>query len=77
VRWFFSRRLDGFHLQYVSTDTSANFELRIFAALNGKITVGDSNATHDPFHTLVLSAAGQETGVSVSAVEGNTDFVLV
>jgi quercetin 2,3-dioxygenase len=47
------------------------------AALNGKITVGDSNATHDPFHTLVLSAASQAIGVSVTAVEGNTDFVLL
>ncbi|KAH9996895.1 RmlC-like cupin domain-containing protein [Russula vinacea] len=33
--------------------------------MNGKITVGDSSETHDPFHTLVLSA------------EGKTDFVLV
>ena len=47
------------------------------AALNGKITVGDSSATHDPFHTLVLSTAGEEAGVSVTAQEGNTDFVLV
>jgi hypothetical protein len=47
------------------------------AALNGKITVGDSSATHDPFHTLVMSAGGEETGISVTALEGNTDFVLV
>jgi quercetin 2,3-dioxygenase len=45
--------------------------------MNGKITVGDSSATHDPFHTLVLSASSQETGVSITAVEGDTDFVLV
>ena len=45
--------------------------------MNGKITIGDSSATHDPFHTLVLSAGDQETGVSVSAVEGNSDFILV
>jgi hypothetical protein len=45
--------------------------------MNGTITVGDSSATHDPFHTLVLSAGSQETGVSVTAVEGNTDCVLV
>ena len=47
------------------------------AALNGKVNVGDASVTHDPFHTLVLSAGGEETGVSVTAVEGNTDFVLV
>jgi hypothetical protein len=45
--------------------------------MNGKINVGDASVTHDPFHTLVLSAGGQETGVSVTAVEGDTDFVLV
>jgi hypothetical protein len=47
------------------------------AVLNGKITIGDSKVTHDAFHTLVLSADDQETGVSVTALEGNTDFVLV
>ncbi|KAH9966875.1 pirin domain-containing protein [Russula dissimulans] len=45
--------------------------------LNGKITIGDSKVTHDAFHTLVLSADDQETGVSVTALEGNTDFVLI
>jgi len=45
--------------------------------LNGKITVGDSSATHDAFYTLVLSADGQEAGVSITALEGDTDFVLV
>jgi len=47
------------------------------AVLNGKITIGDSSATHDAFHTLVLSADDQEAGVSVTALEANTDFVLV
>lgn len=46
-------------------------------ALNGKITVGDSSAPHDAFHTLVLSADDQETGVSITTLESNTDFVLV
>ena len=45
--------------------------------MNGKINVGDTSVTHDSFYTLVLSAGGQETGVSVTAVEDNTDFVLV
>lgn len=45
--------------------------------LNGKITIGDSKDTHDAFHTLVLSADSKETGVTVSAVEDNTDFVLI
>lgn len=47
------------------------------AAMNGKIKIGDASATHDPFHTLVLSAGDQEKGVSVTAVDGNTDFILV
>ena len=47
------------------------------AALNGNITIGDSNTTHGPFHTLVLSAGGEEGGVSVTAREGSTDFILV
>jgi hypothetical protein len=47
------------------------------AVINGKITVSDVSTTHDAFHTLVLSADGQETGVSVTALEGNTDFILV
>jgi hypothetical protein len=45
--------------------------------LNGKVTIGDSDTTHDAFHTLVLSSDGQATGVSVTALEGNTDIVLV
>jgi len=45
--------------------------------MNGKVIVGDSSTAHDAFHTLVLSADGQETGVSVTAPEGDTDFVLV
>jgi len=45
--------------------------------LNGKVTVGDSGTTHDAFYTLVLSADDQETGVSVTALEGDTDLVLI
>ena len=45
--------------------------------MNGSIAVGDSSTTHNSFHTLVLSADGQETGVSVTALENNTDFILV
>ncbi|KAI9446232.1 pirin domain-containing protein [Lactarius indigo] len=45
--------------------------------LNGKITCWRLEDTHDPFHTLVLSANGNETGISVSALENDTDFVLI
>jgi len=45
--------------------------------MNGKVAVGDSSTAHDAFHTLVLSADDQETGVTVTALENDTDFVLV
>ena len=70
--------MDRIHLQYVSLFVFAIRLVKVcLAAMNGKIKVGNANATHNPFYTLVLSAGGQETGVSVTAVEGNTDFVLV
>lgn len=70
--------MDCIHLQYVSLFLFAIQLVEVcLAAMNGKIKVGNASATHDSFYTLVLSAGGQETGVSVTAVEGNTDFVLV
>ncbi|KAL0580238.1 RNA pol II transcription cofactor [Marasmius crinis-equi] len=43
----------------------------------GSVTVGeDSNLPVDAFHTIVLTANKEETGVSISATEG-TEFVLV
>lgn len=32
---------------------------------------------HEAYHTLVLSAEGNETGVSLTAADDNTEFVLV
>ncbi|KAI0064616.1 pirin domain-containing protein [Artomyces pyxidatus] len=45
--------------------------------LNGKITVGDDTTERDPFYTLVLSAKENETGVTVTATQDGSDFVLI
>lgn len=46
--------------------------------LNGAVKVGAPDSPpHESFHTLVLSAAKNETGVSLTAVEENTEFILV
>lgn len=41
------------------------------------MTIGSSQDEHDAFHTLVLSAADSENGVTLTATEDNTEFVLV
>ncbi|TFY66148.1 hypothetical protein EVG20_g4942 [Dentipellis fragilis] len=45
--------------------------------LNGNVTVGSDPTVHNQFYTLVLSAKGEETGVSITATADNTDFVLI
>ena len=45
--------------------------------LKGSVIVGSETKTHEAYHTLVLSASGNETGVSVTATEDDTNFVLV
>ncbi|OCH95507.1 hypothetical protein OBBRIDRAFT_720226 [Obba rivulosa] len=45
--------------------------------LKGSITVGGETLPHEAFHTLVLSADENETGVEVTSTDENTEFVLV
>jgi len=70
-----------FHVKFkqpgkVFQDLPAGWTAFIYT-LNGKIAIGDSDTAHDAFHTLVLSSDGQASGVSVTALEGNTDIVLI
>lgn len=46
-------------------------------ALKGAVRVGSDSTVHGPFHTLVLSAAPDETGIELTATEDNTEFILV
>ncbi|KAH9946205.1 RmlC-like cupin domain-containing protein [Epithele typhae] len=43
---------------------------------SGKLRVGSEEKPHQPFNTLVLSAASGETGVQLTATEEGTEFVL-
>jgi hypothetical protein len=41
------------------------------------VSVGSESIPHEAYHTLVLSAKGDETGVSLTATEESTEFILV
>lgn len=44
----------------------------------GSVKVGsDDSVPYEPFHTLVLSANKNETGVELTATEDNTEFILI
>ncbi|KAG6832374.1 hypothetical protein H0H92_002642 [Tricholoma furcatifolium] len=45
--------------------------------LKGALTIGSDTTSHGPFHTLVFSDLANETGVSISATEDNTEVILV
>lgn len=45
--------------------------------LKGTVSVGSDTKPHEAYHTLVLSAKENETGVSVTAGEDDTQFVLI
>jgi len=45
--------------------------------LKGSVILGDSYVPQGAFHTLVLSANANETGVSLKAAEDLTDLVLI
>jgi len=45
--------------------------------LEGSLSVGSESIPHQAFHTLVLSAQSNETGVSLTATEDSTEFILV
>jgi len=48
-----------------------------FYILKGSVKVGDTLPSHEAFHTLVLSAGQNETGVSLTANEDSTELVLI
>lgn len=43
----------------------------------GAVTVGSESIPNEAFHTIVLSNEKNETGVSLTAAEDNTEFILV
>ncbi|KAG5646640.1 hypothetical protein DXG03_002630 [Asterophora parasitica] len=45
--------------------------------LKGKVTVGSKSLPYEAFHTLVFSADEKETGVTITAVEDQTEFLLI
>jgi len=45
--------------------------------LKGSVSVGSDTMSTEAFHTVVLSANDSETGVSVTAAEDSTEFILV
>ena len=47
-------------------------------ALSGSLKVGSPDSEpQKPYHTLVLSANANETGVALTATEDNTEAILV
>lgn len=47
------------------------------AALNGSLKVGEEPTVHEAFYTLVLSGDENEGGVKLTALEDNTEAVVV
>ena len=48
-----------------------------YVVLKGSVIVGDDTIAQEAFHTIVLSAEPNETGVKLTAAEDGTEFVLV
>ncbi|KAF8077994.1 RmlC-like cupin domain-containing protein [Lyophyllum atratum] len=44
--------------------------------IKGKVSVGSESIPYDAFHALVFSNNANETGVSISALEDDTEFML-
>lgn len=51
--------------------------LIFFSVLKGSVIVGQDTIPSESFHTIVLNDDKNATGVSLAAVEDNTEFVLV
>lgn len=49
----------------------------LHTALKGSISIGTQPEKHEQYYTLVLSSNSNETGISVTALEDNTEFILV
>lgn len=45
--------------------------------LKGSVLAGTESISHEAFHTLVLSDGENEAGVSLTAAEDSTEFILV
>lgn len=45
--------------------------------LKGSLAIGSVTDAHAAFHTLVLSVENDQTGVSVTALEDETELILV
>ncbi|KAL7283313.1 hypothetical protein ACG7TL_002742 [Trametes sanguinea] len=45
--------------------------------LKGQLRVGSDPTVYQPYHTLVLSSAPDETGVELTATADDTEFVLI
>ena len=74
-----SQPLDGQHLFTVCTILlcPVHCVADVLVALKGAVRVGSDPTPQGPYHTLVLSAAKDETGVELTATEENTELVLV
>ena len=46
-------------------------------ALKGSIAIGNEPEKHEQYNTLVMSANKNETGIAVTALEDETEFILV
>lgn len=47
------------------------------AALKGSVSIGTQPEKHEQYYTLVLSSNSNETGIEVTALEDDTEFILV
>ncbi|KLO07969.1 hypothetical protein SCHPADRAFT_835900 [Schizopora paradoxa] len=72
-----------FHVIFNKKDTSIFQDIpsgwtSFIYILKGSVKVGqEQSLPHEAFNTLVLSSSGNETGVSLTATEDNTEFILV
>jgi redox-sensitive bicupin YhaK (pirin superfamily) len=81
---FFQELREHFRVHY-SYSVSSNKTFEILAKgwtafiyiLKGSASIASETKSHDSYHTLVLSAKGNETGVSVTATQDDTELVLV
>lgn len=74
--------MDFLHLRYVAFlhgYSRALSDTKLIIVLTGSLGVNhaDELEAHEPFNTLVLSTAANETGVHLTALKDDTRFVLV
>jgi len=78
------RPLGGCWFFHVIFDKKASFFQDVPAGwtsfiyiLKGAVAIGDDPERHEAFHTLVFSADQNETGIKITALEDNTEGILV